>query len=418
MNIELIAIGDELLNGLIADKNARWLAEFLFKKGILLKKITMLRDEEEILKETFKKTFENNDFTIVTGGLGPTQDDVTKAILGEVFGGPQEENKKAIELVGQQYLKLNREWNRESNCYHMIPSGIEPVKNPIGLAPGLHFQQNGKHILCAPGVPREFYGMFEEEIYPLIQSHTNFPKKSLKQVMVRTKGVPEEEIFYTKCPNLWKDLSQYGQVASLPQLLGIDILVKFYVKDENEFIEKEKAIREIINESKIAENVWSWDESPLEDLIIKEANEKGLTISLAESCTGGMSSDRLTNVSGASKSFLASFVTYSNDIKIKTLNVKKETLEKFGAVSLECAKEMAAGARNFSGSDVAISYTGIAGPTGGSAEKPVGTVAIGWATKNENSSKIYNFKGSRELLKTRFSEAGLLILHELLRDIT
>lgn len=415
MKIALIAIGDELLNGRTLEKNGHWLSGFLYDNGILLNDITIIRDDEDILEKTFKDSFENYDFTIVTGGLGPTLDDKTKKILGKVFGGALKENSKAIEIVTKQYENYSRDWHRDSNKYHLIPENVEPIFNPIGLAPGLKYNEGEKYIFCAPGVPREFFGMFEEEIFPIIKSHSKFPKETLRQVTVRTRGVPEEEIFYRRCPGLWDELSAYGQVASLPQIMGIDILVKFYA-DEEEFNKRKSSIEKIMNSCAIAENIWSWEEGNLEDFVIREASAKNLTISFAESCTGGLTASRITNVSGASQIFLASYVTYANEAKINALKVLPKTIEENGAVSIATAKEMAAGARRSAHSDIAISFTGIAGPGGGSKEKPVGTVAIGWATKDQNDAKLYQFKGDRELLKQRFSEAGLFKLLNLIRS--
>ncbi|MCP4913021.1 MAG: nicotinamide-nucleotide amidohydrolase family protein [Oligoflexia bacterium] len=417
MKIALIAIGDELLNGRTLEKNGHWLAGFLYENGILLNDITIIRDDEEVLEETFKKSFECNDFTIVTGGLGPTLDDKTKSIIGKVFGGPLKESAKAIEIVSKQYENYSRQWHRESNSYHMIPEKVEPIFNPIGLAPGLKFVDSSreKYIFCAPGVPREFFGMFEKEIYPFIKSHSNFPNETLRQVTVRTRGVPEEEIFYRRCPGLWEKLSEFGQVASLPQIMGIDILVKFYANEE-EYKKKRDSISAIMKSCAIAENIWSWEEGNLEEFVVKEATAKNLTIAFAESCTGGLTANRITNVSGASQVFLASYVTYANEAKINALKVLPKTIEEYGAVSIETAKEMAAGARKSAHSDIAISFTGIAGPGGGSKEKPVGTVAIGWSTKESNDAKLYHFKGDRELLKQRFSEAGLFKLLNLIRS--
>lgn len=236
----------------------------------------------------------------------------------------------------------------------------------------------------------------------------------LKQIVVRTRGVPEEMIFNKLAKNLWSDLSKIGAVSSLPQVMGIDIVLTLSREASHE--DSLKKVKSIIEKTDLNAHVWQWGNSSLESYILEKCREKNLTISFSESCTGGLSSSRVTDIPGSSSSFLGGIITYANEAKENILGVKQTTILKHGAVSSETAKEMAEGCLKKFGSNLCISWTGIAGPGGGSEEKPVGTLALGWATsKGENDSLMFNAYGSRLRLKNRFSEIGLFRLLELIK---
>lgn len=416
----LIVIGDELLTGKISDINTFQVAKWLGEQGFRLQYSTITPDTPEEFSAVLKQAWESADLVISTGGLGPTEDDITKVTLGEFFGGALIPNEAAEKMAKAHYARIEKEWNRETNKYHLIPKGMEPIGNPKGLAPGLSFSEKGKGkgklFMAAPGVPRELKGMLESEFITLLDKVFPNRKQNTQVLTIRTFGVPEEKIFFQMMPGLWDELSKWGKVSSLPQVLGVDIHLT--IQGGKEDLSKAKKYwQSRLEKSPLGEAIWSWEHTTLEELVIREATEKGLTLSLAESCTGGLVASRLTDVAGSSAVFLSSVVAYANEAKENILGVKKETLQSFGAVSEETAAEMAIGVRKAIPSDVSISLTGIAGPGGGTAEKPVGTVCIGLDSKLGTKAKTYNFRGDREYLKRRFSEMALFKALKTIRAI-
>lgn len=410
LNAHLIVIGDELMTGKINDINTSQVAKWLEKEGIELTFSTLCPDKKDHLIQTLTLAWEQSDLVITTGGLGPTQDDITKATLGEFFKGKLKENLKAKELAKLQYGRIQKEWNPNTNAYHLIPEGMEPVANPKGLAPGLCYKlknkKDSKLFLAAPGVPRELRGMIETEFPSFLDETFPARKRSSNVLTIRTIGVPEEKIFFHMMPELWEELSTWGKVSSLPQVLGVDIHLT--IEGDRQKLEEAKVFwKKKLENGPLAENIWSWESKKIEELVIEEAIEKKLTLSLAESCTGGLVAHRLTNIPGSSQVLLSSVVAYANQAKETLLGVKSETLKSKGAVSEETALEMAMGVREKIKSDISVSLTGIAGPGGGSLEKPVGLVCIGLDSDNESFAKTFSFKGDREHLKKRFSEMAL-----------
>jgi len=411
MDIRLIVIGDELLSGRIADKNGQLLGKFLHQKGIQLKDIQVVRDHEENLLEAFEG-FEGK-ITLVSGGLGPTLDDKTKKAMAEFFNLEITLDEAAFDIVQKNYVRRNLPWTPETNFYHHIPSTTTPINNPTGLAPGLALIEDDFAFICLPGVPMEFASMLAEEVFPLLENNFELGKGTLGRVNIRTFGVPEEVIFQQD-KALWENLSAFGKVASLPHALGVDLEVSQI--DLNEHPNYLDEIKKVLEAGPLGNNIWQYGDDSLEELVIKLAQEKNMMIGLAESCTGGLVANRLTNVAGCSSHFLGSIVSYANVVKTNILGVNAKTLEAHGAVALETAKEMAEGAALKLGADVAISLTGIAGPSGGTVEKPVGSLALGFWYKGDSGSELINFRGNRKNLKYLFSQKGLFTLFFLLRD--
>lgn len=413
MKIHLILIGNELLNGKIQDKNAAWLADFSHKNHFNLEQIHIVPDNESIFKETLKNASNKADIIITSGGLGPTPDDITKKMVAEFFNKKIELNEDSLTITKAHYSRYDREYQQDKFDYHNIPNDFIPFNNPVGMAPGLgHKFDENKFFFCAPGVPSEFCRIIEEELFPYINQHLQIDIPFQKHVTVKTWKIPESKIFMKIAPGLWDELSKLGHVTSLPHLGGVDIGVEIKANSKEELDSKEKEIIDLIKNTEIKDYIWNIGSESLEEVIVQKAKEKNLKIGFAESCTGGLCASRITDVSGSSSVFWGSIVSYSNEVKMNCLNVQEKTLKDHGAVSLETAKEMAQGALNNMNLDIAITTTGIAGPGGGSKEKPVGTVAIGLATKKNATSELLYFKGNREQLKFRFSQAALFKLLE------
>ena len=254
--------------------------------------------------------------------------------------------------------------------------------------------------------------MIRDSIVPMLKDRA---KSGHELFVCRTHSIPEETIFFKLCPNLWEDLEQFGKVSSLPIVSGVDITINLKPEFQNE--ESRQKIRNIIEATEIKNNIWTYGLRSIEEVIVEEAKAKGLTIGFAESCTGGLASSTITNVSGSSSVFLGGVVSYANSVKENIIHVKKETLQSHGAVSIETATEMAAGSRKALGVDIAISYTGIAGPGGATPGKPVGTVCIGVATKEGVSAERFEFRGDRMRLKNKFCQQGLILLLAKVRDL-
>ena len=410
----LIVIGDEILNGRTRDINAHWLSTFLFVEAYDLKTVHFIKDHEESIKKTLDYVFnqEQCQLVITSGGLGPTIDDKTKNVLAQYFQMNIVEHQKAKEIVINNYERFGRSWTPELNHYHFFPEKMTALNNPVGLAPGLFWQNGqGQIIACAPGVPREFQEMVKLEIIP--KANHLLKKSQLKnfQVVIKTQGIPEEKIFNELCPTLWQELEAFGKVSSLPQTIGIDIVVSLFC-DEKKFEQVQIDIHKIIKQSPLEQYVWQLGDHSLPDLVFKRAQEHKLKMAFAESCTGGLIASKMTNISGASEVFWGSIVCYDNSIKKNVLGVTEKSLQSFGAVSEEVACEMAIGVLKLCQVDIAVAITGIAGPTGGSFEKPVGTVVIATAKKISHDKittqvNRYQFPGDRMRLKERFAEKAL-----------
>jgi nicotinamide-nucleotide amidase len=419
LDVTLIVIGDEILNGRTSDLNGTWLSKFLFQKGLNLKSMRFIRDHEREMLESIKASFLESDIVITSGGIGPTLDDKTKKVWASFFNKKIIERDDVAQIVTNNYLNFGRVWEKTLNHYHFFPEDFIAIKNPKGLAPGLGFydSKNDKLLLSGPGVPREFQAMNEEEFFPIIKQFFGKRLNENQQVVVRTQGVPEEKIFNHLCPTLWSDLEQFGKVSSLPHTIGIDIVVSFYGNEETKN-KKEKLIQNIFEKSAIKENVWQYGNKNLSELVLETALKYKVTFGFAESCTGGLTSSKITDLSGSSEVFKGSIISYANEIKMNQLNVKEETLKSSGAVSEECAYEMALGALHHLNVDYCISLSGIAGPGGGSTDKPVGTVCIGATSRKSKKtiSSTHRYPGDRLRLKDRFSDKGLLTLLELIRS--
>ena len=406
MRIGMLIIGSELLQGKQLEANLHFLGGFLRTYHQEVTAAQIVSDKKSLIQEALKSLYQNVDLVVVCGRLGPTPDDITKSELADFFKKPIGYSQIAEQVARENYQRMGKVYP-DQHTYSQLPEGFTPLSNNAGFAPGLWFQDGIHTLIALPGVPREFRQMLEDHLPRLVQLQNT---QKLNLVTVRTKGIPEEKIFQDLCPGLWSELEKFGEVSSLPQLMGVDVGVKTTTSPET--------IYQIIAQTALAPYVWSYGMKSLEETIIELAAEKKMTFGFAESCTAGLCAHRITNVSGASQVFWGSVVSYDNTVKKNLLKVKPQTLLDPGAVSPECATEMALGARAVLGVDVAISLTGIAGPGGGSIQKPVGTVCIAVATSVGHQTKILNFKGDRENLKLRFSQAGLYLLWETLSEVT
>ncbi len=409
MRTGLLIIGSEILSGRTQDKNLETLAAALREKGMVIAKTIVIKDDLVTIAENMQALMQEFEWTFCSGGLGPTRDDITKEALCRLASVTLEENPDAEKLALLHYQRYGRIWTKQTNAYHLIPKDVVPLENPAGLAPGLFFNQKGHQLFCLPGVPREFKEMLIQSVLPLVEHHPSFHKNIIDYITIRTHGVPEEKIFFQLCPKLWDDLEKYGEVSSLPHTIGVDIIIKL----KNGFIklDTEQVLKRLPSLAPLLPNIWQWGPHSFQEYLIELCQKKNIKLAIAESCTGGLVAHKITMVPGASQIFLGGVISYSNEIKKDILHVQSETLETHGAVSIEVASEMAKNVRKDFKADFSLATTGIAGPEGGSPQKPVGMVCI--ATSGPDSSisvKSYQMKGDRTHLKERFSDRALLDL--------
>lgn len=416
MKIAMLIIGSEVLAGKITDLNTRCLAEFLRPYHLEINTAMTVSDEEKNIHEALKTLWADHDLIITSGGLGPTQDDITKLALASYFNRKVEYSADAEKTATENYARYNRPFMGKEHGYCYLPQGFVALSNSTGFAPGLFAEHLGKFLLSGPGVPREFKSMLEDHFEKLIVSKIS-SHLFLDNVVVRTQKVPEEKIFKEVDPTLWDKLSTLGNVSSLPILYGVDIGVRIIAKSASELTQKRAAVLKIFESSPVKNHIWHIGTESIEELIVNKALEKKVTFGFAESATGGLCSHRITGVPGSSQVFMGSVISYDTEVKIKILNVSTQTIGQFNVVSTEVAQEMAQGLQQNLGVDIAISTTGIAGPSGGSTEIPVGTLCVGFSTKDELSAEKLQFYGDRELLKNRFSQAALFALWDRLKHL-
>ncbi len=414
MKIGFLIIGSEVLDGKITDANTKLLADFLKTHHLEINEAFVARDRAKAISEALQTLWAQNDIVITSGGLGPTKDDITKETLAAFLDRALIYSKHSHHVAEENYKRFERPFPGKDHGYCYLPEGFFPLSNRTGLAPGFYTDNGKKLLFSAPGVPREFKSMLEEHFIGLIAERMD--KTYIRDnVIIRTKGIPEEKIFAEIVPGLWEQLEEFGEVSSLPIIMGVDIGVKLKARNLDEMSSKVAAIHHIIDTSALRPNVWHYGPESLEEKIVVLANQKKIKFGFAESATGGLCSHRITSISGSSQCFMGSVICYDEKVKEHILGVSAKTLKECTAVSLVCANEMATGLRDKFSVDIAISITGFAGPGGGNDKYPVGSVCIGRAVKNTPAqAHDFHFKGDRELLKQRFAQAAL---HALLEEV-
>lgn len=410
MKIGLLIIGSEVLDGKITDSNTKILAEYLRSLHLEIAESLSCRDSRDAIAKSLDQLHRHCDIVVTSGGLGPTRDDITKETLGDFFDKKLVFNEAALKVAQENYSRFNRTFPGKEHGYCYLPEGFTPLYNSTGFAPAFYFKDKKKLTISGPGVPREFRSILEDHFKSIA---SDFLEKNVffDHFTARTKNVPEEKIFSEVDPELWEKLEAFGEVSSLPILMGVDIGIKLRAKSKEELSEKVRAVKEIFEHSPVKKHIWHYGKESIEEKIVFLACQKNIKFGFAESATGGLCSHRITNVKGSSQCFTGSVICYDEKIKEHVLKVKKETIEKFTAVSLECAQEMAKGLAHHFSLDIAISITGYAGPGGGTEKHPVGSVCIGRSGKQvSTSSEEMVLKGDREILKQRFSQAALYAL--------
>lgn len=407
MTVEIIAVGTEILLGNIVNTNAAYLAEKCAGLGLSCYHQDVVGDNEERLMETIRLALTRADIILLSGGLGPTQDDLTKEAAAKVMGKALYLHEPSREAIRQFFAERNLEITENNWKQAMVPESCTVVENPGGTAPGIIMAENGKHVVLMPGPPGELIPMFERSIMPYLAGLTS---GVIYSQTVKICGVGE-----SKAESMVEDLvdAQSNPTIAIYAKIGeVHLRVTATAQDEKE---AKKLVKPMVKELKgrFGNHVYTADsEVTLEKAVVDLLMANKLTACTVESCTGGMLSARLINVPGVSEVFKSGYVTYSNKSKRKLLGIKKNILMKHGAVSEQIAREMAKTAAILARTDVSVSTTGIAGPDGGTPEKPVGLVYIGCNVCGRITVKECHFNGNREKIRESTVSAALSLMRE------
>lgn len=403
VSVELITVGDELLIGQVIDTNSAWIGRELGRIGAQVDRIVSVHDTAADIGDAVGAALERADVVIMTGGLGPTKDDITKKTLADLFGMRLVRDPDVFEHVRRMTAERGLEFNELNQAQASVPEGCTVLPNRVGTAPGMMFSRpdgaggREKLLFSLPGVPFEMKELVSEQVVPIVKRH--FSLRSVVHRTMITFGLAESAMALAIAP--WEEaLPGWLHLAYLPNARGIRLRLSAYDVDETsataEIEARFAALREYI-----APYMLGYEPSSVESAVAALLRERGRTLAVAESCTGGSISARITALAGASEYYLGGVTSYSNEAKARLLGVSVPDIERFGAVSETVARQMAAGAMERFGADYAVSTTGVAGPGGGTPEKPVGTVwmAIAWRTEKgetKTSARLMRFSELRE----------------------
>lgn len=400
MIVEIITIGDEILSGDILDTNKQYLSERCWLNGLAVENHTGVRDEESRIAEALIRASERADVVLCTGGLGPTVDDFTIEVAAKTFGVPLIEDKDVLNYLVDLLKKRGRELSPNNRKQALIPDGGTAFVNETGTAPGIYFRFNEKHFYFMPGVPREMKHLFENFMLPHILALRRDPVH-YESVVLKTFGETEAALDRA-LTDLFKDRVNIANARTGFRVAFPEIFIKLSTWDADHAKARAdlNAVREAV-EARIGRFVYAHGiDVTMEGEVVRRLKTLGKTCAFAESCTGGFIANKLTNVSGASDVFWGGIVSYANGVKTKLLGVPESVIARYGAVSAECAEAMVRGIHASSGADYCAAVTGIAGPAGGTPEKPVGTVHIATLCDGVLTNKAYHFPYGREMFKS------------------
>ncbi len=416
MIAEIISIGDELLNGDTINTNASWLGAFMSENGFEVAKVTTISDGLPEIKQTISSAMAHADIVLCTGGLGPTHDDMTKKAVAELFNMKMRTDNEVLTFVQDFFKKRGIPFSESNFGQAEVPEQSEVLFNNMGTAPGMWFDIEGKYLVVMPGVPFEMRFIMNHRVAPKLREKFGI-QTHLYSRYIKTSGIGESTLSDNLLGNLNGFFKNGTKLAFLPSVGGVMLRIdgvgknlsvaKRNIEPLAKYIYK-KAGDFIIGEGK---------EISLEEVVGNLLRAKNLSIATAESCTGGLVASKITDVAGSSDYFNGSVIAYANSVKQNTLNVDENDLINYGAVSKQVALQMAKNVAQNLNADIGISTTGIAGPGGGTAEKPVGTIWIGFWSVNEHFAIKTTFSRSRKINKERAANTALEILRRVLMDI-
>ncbi|HUA35695.1 MAG TPA: competence/damage-inducible protein A [Candidatus Binataceae bacterium] len=401
----VMSTGDEITTGKIVDTNANYLADKLAEIGIDLVSVITVGDVPDRLEWAWRTAIGLGDIVISTGGIGPTADDLTTETVARLAGKKLWRDEASVEHMKRLFATINRVMPENNLKQALFPEGAEIIQNPLGTAPGFRLPitvgAHSSQLIVLPGVPREMKPMMENTVIPWIRANRGTDTVFAVRIF-QTFGISESGLDAAVEGLIKPEEARVSFRASFPQI-SLRILV------EGKPGEAERKLEELAARvrAKVADHIYAEGETTMEEVVGNLLSEKNLTLAVAESCTGGLIGHRITNIPGSSKYLIADLVTYSNEMKEGLLGVSRDTLVKFGAVSEECVREMAAGARKCAGASIAVATSGVAGPDGGTPDKPVGTVCIGFSADGISESRRYQLRGTRDWIKLLTSQVAL-----------
>ena len=412
---EILCIGTELLLGDIVNTNAAYLSQKLASLGIAVYRQTVVGDNAERLKTALAEALSRADLVVTSGGLGPTYDDLTKETVAAYFGKQMHTDHEVMAEIERYFAHRYGDLSRmtpNNRKQALVPDGAAVLKNPNGTAPGIAIQgEDGKTVIMLPGPPREFEPMVDNEVMPYLAARRGevFFSRNI-HIMGMGESAVENELKELMEQSLNPTVAPYAKDGECR------LRITARAQNEQTAAEMCDAVIEKIKQTAVGEHIYGVDVGTIEKELVRRLAESGLTLAAAESCTGGLIAKRMTDVAGSSSVFVGGCVTYTNEIKRRLLGVEAQTLEKYTAVSEQVAMQMAMGVRERLGADIGVSTTGYAGPTGGDANNPVGTVYVGVSTAKGTKVTRFSFSGMRSRDYIRTLAAGnalLLVLREL-----
>ena len=406
MNIELVTIGTELLLGMTVDTNGAEISRALAAHGVQVTRRTSVADRGDEIRDVVADALRRTGAVLTTGGLGPTRDDITKKVVADLFNAPLEFDETIWAGLLARFARLDRKPSESNRSQAEVPRGATVLTNRWGTAPGLWLEGLPGLVIMLPGVPIEMRRLLEHEVVPRLASRGT--GSVIRSLLVRTSGIPESSLA-ERMGDVEREIAPLT-LAYLPGLEGVDLRLSAWDLAPDE-AERRLHAAAVLLRSRGAENVYAEGESDLAALVLDEARSQGLRLAVAESCTGGLLGARLTEVPGSSDVFVGGVIAYDNALKVDLLGVPETLLAEHGAVSERVAHAMAEGAARRFGVAAAISVTGVAGPGGGTPEKPVGTVWIGCWYNGTVETRRSMFPGSRHEVRARAAQAALFLLY-------
>lgn len=403
MRAEIIAVGSELLSFNRLETNSLHISSRLKTLGIDVVRKVVVGDRESEIGESLSLALKRSDVVAVTGGLGPTNDDITREVVGRVLGRRLREDEKVVNDLRQRYERFGLKLTPNNRKQGLVPEGAELLPNPNGTAPGLFLEAEGALIFLLPGPPRELYPMVENHVLPMIQEKRH--SKVVPSRILKVGGEAESKVD-SKVESIYKEFREVETtILSSPGVISL----YFTWRGEQLGESAERVLDELAARvrQRLGKSVYSDREEELSEAVGRLLTDQSLTVATAESCTGGLIGKLFTDVPGSSAYYLGSVVSYSNSVKEQMLGVSHDLLLRDGAVSESVARQMAIGVAERIGSDIGLATTGIAGPTGGSEEKPVGTVCLGLSIGEQIKVRTLHLPGGREVIRLRTSNLAL-----------
>ena len=406
MNIELVTIGTELLLGMTIDTNGAEIAAGLSAHGVRVTRRTSVADSGDEIRDAVAESLRRTGAVLTTGGLGPTRDDITKKVVAELFDAPLEFDESVWQALLARFARLERKPAESNRSQAEVPRGATVLPNRWGTAPGLWLEGKAGLAIMLPGVPLEMRRLLQHEVLPRLAQRGE--PSVIRSLLVRTSGIPESTLA-EKVGNIEAEVAPIT-LAYLPGLDGVDLRLSAWGFTPDEANRRLKAAAALLRQ-RAGESVYGEGDSDLAALVLERARSQGVRLAVAESCTGGLVGARLTEVPGSSDVFVGGVIAYDNALKRDLLGVPEALLAEHGAVSEPVARAMASGAASRFGVRGAVAVTGVAGPGGGSLEKPVGTVWLAAALNDQVVSRRSMFPGSRHEIRARAAQAALLLLY-------